>query len=245
MKLFFRQLRVELAALYRIIAMLGYDDLIFTHITAKLPSGLFLINQYGMGFEEVTASSLLVINEEGEVVRGDGSTFNRAGFVIHSAIHSARPDAQCVIHTHEPHLVGVAAQEGGLLPLSQQATVVLARGLAYHSYQGIAVNEKERIDLQVNLGKNNNLILRNHGGLSVGSSVAAAFVNHYLLIESCKIQLFAQSGGSRLQYIDMTRLRSPEKAAKESVAGSKVPIEELTYRMMLRRLARFNPGWDQ
>lgn len=182
-----QQTRIELAAAYRLVNQFGWDDLIFTHLSAKIPNTeTFLINQYGLRFDEITASNLVKVDLEGNVI-GEG-IINPAGFVIHSAIHEARPDVQFIIHTHTNEGVAVSADKRGLLPISQRA-VIIARNLSYHDYTGIVVDDDERITLQHDLGNNEYFILRNHGLLTVGRNVASAFMNMYRLQKSCEIQV--------------------------------------------------------
>jgi ribulose-5-phosphate 4-epimerase/fuculose-1-phosphate aldolase len=197
------QVRVDLAAAYRLVAVYGWDDLVFTHISARVPGPEhhFLINPYGMMFEEITASSLVKVDLEGRIVMESGdhinSHINPAGFTIHSAVHAAREDALCVMHLHTDCGIAVSAQEKGLLPISQQSLFVLA-SLGYHDYEGLALNDEEKPRLVADLGKNTFLILRNHGLLTVGPSVADAFLSMFLLERACRIQILAQSGGSKL-----------------------------------------------
>lgn len=197
------QLRCDLAACYRLVALHGWTDLIFTHISARLPGDdhRFLINPYGMLFEEVTASSLIVVDQQGNKLNDSPFNVNRAGFVIHSAIHAAREDAQCVLHTHTRAGIAVSAQKCGVLPISQQSTFVLA-SLGYHDYEGVAIRDEERVSLQADLGTANFLMLRNHGLLTVGRSIAEAFLGMYLFENTCQIQLSAQAGGELTQVND-------------------------------------------
>ena len=198
------RLRVELAACYRLVALFGWDDVVFTHISARVPGegDCFLINPYGMLFEEITASSLVLVNEACEKLRDNPYPVNPAGFVIHSAIHQARPDVQCVLHTHTVDGVAVSAQREGLLPISQQASVVL-QGLAYHDYEGIAVRDEEKVRLQRDLGDKSFMILRNHGLLTVGASVPDAFLFMYGLQKACEVQIRAQAGGELITIVGM------------------------------------------
>lgn len=191
------QLRVDLAACYRLVAAYGWSDLIFTHISARIPGPEhhFLINPYGMLFEEITASSLIKIDQQGEKLSESPHPVNRAGFVIHSAVHAAREDAGCVLHTHTRAGVAVSAQACGVLPISQQSTFVLA-SLGYHTYEGVALHDAEKPRLQADLGQANHLMLRNHGLLVVGSSIAEAFLLMYNFESTCQIQLAAQAGGA-------------------------------------------------
>ncbi|MGI9271168.1 MAG: class II aldolase/adducin family protein [Woeseiaceae bacterium] len=212
------QLRVDLAACYRIIAMHGWDDLVFTHISARVagPDEHFLINPYGMMFEEVTASSLVKVDLAGEKVLQSPHPINPAGFVIHSAIHEAREDVVCVLHTHTKAGVAVSAQADGLLPISQVSLFPYAT-LAYHAYEGVALNEDEKPRLVADLGEKNALILRNHGLLTTGASIADAFLMMYVLETACQTQILAQSGGGELVQV-------PEPI----VAGIRAQAEEVT-----------------
>jgi ribulose-5-phosphate 4-epimerase/fuculose-1-phosphate aldolase len=191
--------RVDLAASYRLVAHFGWEDLVFTHITARVPGSddQFLINPYGVFFDEITASSLVKIDLQGNKVEDSPFPVNPAGFVIHSAIHAARHDAKCVLHTHTLNGVAVAAQREGLLPISQHSIFVLA-SLGYHDFEGPALRDDEKPRLVADLGDNSSLILRNHGLLTVGETVAEAFVAMYFLEASCAIQVRAQSGGGEL-----------------------------------------------
>lgn len=190
------QVRVDLAAAYRLVAHYGWDDLVFTHISARVPGPEhhFLINPYGMMFEEITASSLVKVDLEGNIVMPSDYKINPAGFTIHSAVHAAREDALCVMHLHTDNGIAVSAQADGLLPISQQSLFVLA-SLGYHDYEGLALNDEEKPRLVADLGMKTFLILRNHGLLTVGVSVAEAFLSMFLLERACKIQILAQSGG--------------------------------------------------
>ena len=214
------QLRCDLAACYRLVALHGWSDLVFTHISAKLPGGdeRFLINPYGLLFDEITASSLIVVDQQGNKCSESPFPVNRAGFVIHSAIHAVRPDAGCVLHTHTRAGVGVSAQKGGILPISQQSTLVLA-SLAYHDYEGIAVRDDEKPRLQADLGRASYLMLRNHGLLTVGPSVADAFLQMYLFETSCQIQLAAQSGGAELIEVEPSVLDGVAESVRRQTEG--------------------------
>ncbi len=190
------QLRCDLAACYRLAAAYGWSDLVFTHISARVPGDdhSFLINPYGLMFDEITASSLVLVDQHGDKRRESPFPVNPAGFVIHSTIHAARDDAQCVMHTHTRAGVAVSAQAGGVLPISQQSTFVL-NSLAYHDYEGVALRDEEKPRLQADLGRANYLLLRNHGLLTVGRSIADAFLAMYIFESTCAIQLAAQAGG--------------------------------------------------
>ena len=198
------QLRCDLAACYRLVALYGWSDLVFTHITAKLPESVsggehqFLINPYGLMFDEITASSLIRVDMKCNKLHESPFPVNPAGFVIHSAVHEARPDAGCVLHTHTRAGVGVSAQKEGILPISQQSTFVLA-SLAYHEYEGVAFRDEEKPRLQADLGTANFLMLRNHGLLTVGKTIADAFLAMYTFENTCRIQVDAQAGGTLTQ----------------------------------------------
>ncbi|MEO7743666.1 MAG: class II aldolase/adducin family protein [Usitatibacter sp.] len=194
--------RVALAACYRLVAHYHWDDLIFTHISARVPGPEhhFLINPYAMMFDEVTASNLVKIDLQGRKVMDSPHEVNPAGFTIHSAIHSAREDAECIIHVHSVNGTAVAAQDKGLLPLSQHSIFVLA-SLAYHDYEGVALEDDEKPRLVRDLGNKRFLMLRNHGLLTVGRSVAEAFVAMYFFETACMIQVRAQAGGGELRRI--------------------------------------------
>lgn len=195
------QARCDLAALYRLVAHFRMTDLIDTHITLRVPSPdhHFLINRYGVIFDQMKASDLVLIDKDGNVVHGNPETsrVNAAGFVIHSAIHMARPDLNCVIHTHTAAGMAVAAQEQGLLPISQHALKFYGK-LAYHTYEGIALSLDERERLVADLGTHKAMILRNHGLLAAGSSVAQAFHEIHFLERACQAQIQALSGNSKL-----------------------------------------------
>src|SRR6266508_4790068 len=182
------QTRVDLAAAYRLVAHYGWDDLIFTHISARVPGPEhhFLINPYGMMFDEITASSLIEIDLNGNKVKQSPYIVNPAGFTIHSAVHAARADALCVMHLHTDHGIAVSAQRQGLLPISQQALFPLS-SLGYHDYEGLALNEEEKPRLVSDLGANKYMILRNHVRLTVGRSVAESFLSMFILERACKI----------------------------------------------------------
>ena len=239
-------LRVNLAACYRLVAMYGWSDLIFTHISAKLPESVsgkdhhFLINPYGLMFDEITASSLLKIDLQGKQINESSFYVNHAGFVIHSTIHEARHDAVCVLHTHSRAGVAVSAQKEGLLPISQQSSLLLS-SLAYHDYEGLAVHDDERDRLKADLGDNKYMILRNHGLLTVGCSVPDAFLAMYFLETSCQIQISAQAGGT-LSPVPQKVLDGVTAAVR--VQQSKGSAADLAWPALLRRLDRLSPGYD-
>jgi ribulose-5-phosphate 4-epimerase/fuculose-1-phosphate aldolase len=234
--------RVDLAAAYRMVAMFGWDDLVFTHISARVPGreGEFLINPYGLFFEEITASSLVKVDAMG--VKLDDTPFevNPAGFTIHSAVHGARHDVGCVLHTHTANGIAVSAQAGGVLPLSQQSIFVLA-SLGYHDYEGVALREDEKPRLVADLGGHSFLMLRNHGLLTVGATVADAFLSMYLFETVCTIQVRAQAGGGELVRVDP---RIVQGAQQQAAAVTRGLGAQLVWPGLLRRLDRRLPGYD-
>jgi ribulose-5-phosphate 4-epimerase/fuculose-1-phosphate aldolase len=234
------QIRIDLAAAYRLVALYGWDDLIFTHITAKIPnSDHFLINPYGLMFEEITASSLVKINLAGEKVMESPHPINPAGFTIHSCIHAARPDAHCVMHTHSINGVAVSAQETGVLPLSQQSYFVLS-SLAYHDYEGVALLEDEKPRLVADLGSKHFLMLRNHGLLTTGTSVAEAFLAMYIFEAACMVQVRAQAGGGALRHIpDAILAKASEQMAQVTLGMGGA----MTWPALLRKLDRVCPDY--
>jgi ribulose-5-phosphate 4-epimerase/fuculose-1-phosphate aldolase len=237
-----RKARLDLAAAYRLVALYGWDDLIFTHISARVPGPEhhFLINPYGMTFDEITASSLVKVDLQGKKVDESPYPINPAGFTIHSAIHAAREDALCVLHVHSKNGVAVSAQKKGLLPISQQAMLVLG-GLAYHDYEGVALEEDEKPRLVRDLGRKRLLMLRNHGLLTVGPTAAEAFVNMYVLEAACSIQVRAQAGGAELIEIDPRLIASAAAQSREVTKG--VGPGALAWPALLRKLDRVDPSW--
>ena len=237
------QMRVNLAACYRMIAYYGWDDLVFTHISARVPGteNEFLINPYGMLFEEITASSLVKVNKLGEKVMPSAFDINPAGFIIHSAVHEARDDAHCVIHLHTIDGVAISAQEQGLLPISQQSLFPLSN-LAYHEYEGIALNPEEKVRLVADLGDANFMILRNHGLLTCASTIADAFLNMYFLQKSCETQVKAQSGGGTLTLIPEQILSGIQVASKQVTKGA---FGGIAWPGILRKLRRTDPSFEE
>jgi ribulose-5-phosphate 4-epimerase/fuculose-1-phosphate aldolase len=237
------QLRVDLAACYRLVALFGWDDLIFTHISARLPGPEhhFLINPYGMMFDEITASSLVKVDLHGKKIAPSPHDINPAGFTIHSAIHAAREDAACVLHVHSVNGVAVSAHRDGLLPLSQHSIFVLS-SLAYHDYEGVALDEDEKPRLVRDLGDRRFLMLRNHGLLTVGRSVAEAFVAMYFFETSCMIQVRAQSGGPHLNRISDAIVDGAEEQWERVTHGAG---GGLAWPALLRKLDRIDAGFRQ
>ena len=235
--------RVDLAAAYRLVAHYGWDDLIFTHLSARVPGPEhhFLINPYGMMFEEITASSLVKVNLAGEIVMPSPYFINPAGFTIHSAVHAAREDALCVIHLHTDYGIAVSAQTDGLLPISQQALFALS-SLAYHDYEGLALNEDEKSRLVADLSNKSNMILRNHGLLTIGKTAAEAFLSMYMLERACRIQILSQAGGGTLLPVPDEILQSVAAQLGAVTVGQGA---QLTWPGLLRKLDRMDSSFRE
>jgi ribulose-5-phosphate 4-epimerase/fuculose-1-phosphate aldolase len=238
-------LRCDLAACYRLVAAYGWADLVFTHISAKLPDSVtggehqFLINPYGLMFDEITASSLVKVDAACNKLHDTPFPVNPAGFVIHSAVHEARPEAGCVLHTHTRAGVGVSAQKHGILPISQQSTFVLA-SLAYHDYEGVAFRPEEKPRLQADLGQANYLVLRNHGMLTVGRTIADAFLSMYTLEATCRIQIDALAGGQELVQVNPAILAGMADVMRIATAGQGAQI---AWPALLRKVERLDPSY--
>ena len=233
--------RVALAACYRLTAMYGWQDLIFTHISARVPGPEhhFLINPYGMLFEEITASSLIKVDLLGQKVSESPFEINPAGFTIHSAVHASREDAKCVIHVHSVNGIAVSCQKAGVLPISQQSIFVLSR-LAYHNYEGVALNEEEKPRLVSDLGDKSFLMLRNHGLLTVAESIVDAFLYMYFFESCCMIQVRAQAGGGELIQIHSKIIEGAKAQAKAATSGMQ---GELAWPGLLRKLDRMDDSY--
>ena len=240
------QLRCDLAACYRLVALYGWSDLAFTHISAKLPESVsgtgqhqFLINPYGLMFDEITASSLIKVDMQCNQLHESPFPVNPAGFVIHSAVHEARPEAGCVLHTHTRAGVAVSAQKGGVLPISQQSTFVLG-SLAYHAYEGVAFRDAEKPRLQADLGAANFLMLRNHGLLTVGKTIADAFLSMYTFENTCRIQIDAQAGGELID-VNPQIVSGVAQAMRVQTGGLGGAF---AWPALLRKVQRELPGWN-
>jgi ribulose-5-phosphate 4-epimerase/fuculose-1-phosphate aldolase len=235
------QLRCDLAACYRLVAAYGWSDLVFTHVSARIPGPQhhFLINPYGLLFDEITASSLIKVDQDCNKLSESAFPVNPAGFVIHSAIHQAREDAGCVLHTHSRAGVAVSAQKCGVLPISQQSTFVLS-SLGYHDYEGVALRDDEKPRLQDDMGSARFLMLRNHGLLTVGRTVADAFMNMYTFESTCRIQIDAQSGGDLVSIAPAILLGAAQ--ASRTVTLGQGP-GALAWPALLRKLERTDPGY--
>ena len=233
------QLRVDLAATYRLVAMYGWDDMIFTHISVRVPGPEhhFLINPYGMLFEEITASSLVKVDLDGNIVMDSPYFVNPAGFTIHSAVHMAREDAKCVLHLHTDDGMAVSAQDDGVLPLSQLSMLVRSH-LAYHDYEGVALNHDERERIVADLGDKNLMMLRNHGTLSVGENCAMAFLGIYFLERSCSVQVRALTSKSH-----MPSQEAMDTVDEQSAVLFQPGIDALAWPALLRKLDRIDPSF--
>ena len=236
------QLRVDLAACYRVVALYGWSDLVFTHISARVPGPQhhFLINPYGLMFDEITASSLVKVDQQCNKVIDSPFPVNPAGFLIHSAVHEARHDVQCVLHTHTRAGVAVSAQKCGILPISQQSTFVLA-SLAYHDYEGVAFREEEKPRLQADLGQANFLVLRNHGLLVAGANIADAFLQMYTFESTCRIQLDAQAGGELVE-VDPRIVSGVAEALRVQTGGLGGAF---VWPSLVRKLDRIDPAYKE
>jgi ribulose-5-phosphate 4-epimerase/fuculose-1-phosphate aldolase len=237
-----KALRVDLAACYRLVALYGWDDLIFTHISARIPGPEhhFLINPYGMMFEEITASSLVKIGMDGQPIGNPPYPVNPAGFTIHSAVHEVREDAGCVMHLHTPDGTAVATSSEGLLPLNQTAQLIVA-DLAYHDYEGVALDHDERPRIQKDLGSKNVMLLRNHGTLTVGETCAEAFLRMYFLERACTMQVRTRALGTKEYPTEMSVIEKNMALSEgESLRNA---AENLVWPALLRKLDRTDPSF--
>lgn len=236
------QARCSLAALYRLVRMHGWDDLFFTHISMRVPGPdeHFLINPFGLLYEDVTASNLVKVDLEGNVLPPSRYGINPAGFTIHSALHAARHDVKVAIHLHSDAGVAVAAQKGGLRPISQLAMNIM-NDIAYHDYEGLALEEDEKVRLVGDLGEKNLMILRNHGTLAVGDHPFSAYVRLYLLERACKIQVMAQAGGELVEWDQKMQNRV---FGQSSEIASNELFKEIAWAAVLDRVRRESPGFD-
>ena len=234
--------RTELAACYRIFDRLGWSELIYNHISLRLPGPdkHFLINPFGLLFERVTASSLVKIDVQGTPVMETPYLTNPAGFTIHSAVHMAREDAHAVMHLHTPHGQAVSAQSDGLMPLTQTAMLIRDE-IAYHHYEGVAVDLDERERLVADLGTKNAMILRNHGTLAVGETVGEAFIRLYFLERACEAQIHALAGGTQL--VNHPPQGTPEKTKEQGATGLKMVGNLLAWPALRRKMDRLDPSY--
>lgn len=235
------KIRVDLAAAYRLIAHYGWDDLIFTHLSARVsgPDHHFLLNPYNLMFEEVTASSLVKVGMDGRPVGETPFITNAAGFTIHSALHMAREDAHAVMHLHTPHGQAVSAHAEGLLPLTQTA-MLIREDIAYHDYEGVAVDLDERARIIADIGDKGAMLLRNHGTLTVGETVGEAFLRMYYLERACEAQILALSAGDNLNNPPQG---SPEVTAQQGKISLKMAAGALAWPALLRKAYRLDPAF--
>ena len=236
--------RVDLAAMYRLVALHGWDDMIFTHISHRVPGPEhhFLINPYGMLFEEITASSLVKVDLDGNVIQETEYFINPAGFTIHSAVHAARDDAHVVMHLHTNDGVAVSCQKEGLMPLSQTSMLV-RHDLAYHDYEGVALDLGERERLVADLGNKNNMLLYNHGTMTVGGTAAETFLRMFFLERACTMQVRALSAGRDGVILAPEAVQNVVKG-QSNPQGTNVLANRLAWPALLRKLDRDSPGYD-
>jgi ribulose-5-phosphate 4-epimerase/fuculose-1-phosphate aldolase len=236
------QTRIDLAACYRLAALQGWDDLIYTHISARIPNtDHFLINAFGLAFDEITASNLVKIDLAGNIIDADCPfEINPAGFTIHSAIHEVRHDAQCVMHLHTNETIAVASLQEGLLPLSQYAMFALA-SISYHEYEGLAVNPSEKLRLQQDLGQHQFMLLRNHGGLTVGQTVGDAFMHMYDLQRACEVQLMIQATHQTPVMVAQTIVDGIK--AQANIVHSGTTGGQKSWPAMLRKVYKHDPSF--
>lgn len=238
------QTRVDLAACYRLVAMHGWDDLIYTHISARIPdTDEYLINAFGLAFDEITASNLVKIDIHGNILDSDSPfEINPAGFTIHSAVHQVRHDAMCVLHLHTNETIAVASLEEGLLPLSQYAMFALA-SMSYHDYEGLAVNSDEKLRLQADLGDKNFMLLRNHGGMTLGQTIGDAFMHMYDLTRACQVQLQIMSTGMKPIMVEQAIVDNIK--AQANVVHSGATGGQKSWPAMLRKVYKADPSFAQ
>lgn len=234
-------IRVDLAAAYRLCALQGWDDLIYTHISARVPGAEhhFLVNPLGLGFDEITASSLVKIDLDGNVIGDSQYRPNAAGFVIHGGIHQGRDDAMSIMHLHTEHGMALSILEEGLLPLTQHAMRFYDR-IGYHDYEGIALSTEERKRLINALGSHNALVLRNHGTLTVGTSVGAAFVEMFYLEKAAKAQMLALSCNRPITVPDQATCQLTAQQWQDDFSSTR----NREWPALLRKLKRVAPGYD-
>jgi len=236
--------RVELAAAYRLYVMHGWDDLIHTHVSARIPgTEHLLLNAFGLAFDEITASNLVKIDIDGNIVQQDCPfTINPAGFTIHSAVHKARHEDQCVLHVHTDETIAISSLKAGLLPLSQYSMFALA-SMSYHDYEGLAVVEEEKQRLQENLGNANFMLLRNHGALTLGKTIGDAFMHMYDLTRACKIQIQIMSTQMDPIYVDQSIVDGIK--AQANIVHSGQTGGQKAWPAMMRAVKRRFPDFDQ
>lgn len=238
------QTRVELAAAYRLYVMHGWDDLIHTHISARIPgTEHLLINAFGLAFDEINASNLVKIDIDGNIIQQDCAfSINPAGYTIHGAVHEARHEEQCVLHVHTNETIAVASLKDGLLPISQYSMFALA-SMSYHDYEGLAVNQDEKKRLQDDLGSANFMLLRNHGALTLGKTIGDAFMHMYDLVRACHIQVQTMSMQRPINYVEQSIIDGIKAQANIVHAGQ--TGGQKAWPAMMRKVKRMYPEFDQ
>ncbi|SFL93757.1 class II aldolase/adducin family protein [Variovorax sp. OV329] len=236
------QVRIDLAAAYRMAAVNGWDDTVYTHLSASVPGepGHYLLNPFGATFDEITASSLVKVNVRGEVVDGSGAPVNPSGFSIHGAVHQARPEVECVIHLHTPWGVALSMLPEGLQPTSQYAMRLYGR-LGRHAYEGLALGAEEQERLKEDLGELDGLILENHGTLVVGRTVAEAWMLMHLLERAAQAQLRAMAAAGGV--VPVVHAELAQRTYDEWVGDGSVWDGDVEWPALLRRLDRTSPGY--
>ena len=234
--------RIDLAAAYRLAALGGWDDTVYTHLSASVPGepGVYLINQFGLGFDEVAASNLVKVNLRGEVVDSSGRAVNPTGFTIHGAVHAARPEVECVIHLHAPWGVALSMRPEGLLPSSQWAMRLHGR-LGRHAYEGLALGADEQRRLVAHLGALDGLILTNHGTLTVGRTVAEAFMLMHVLERAAQAQLRAMAAGGAGIMVPSNAVAA--RTYEQWVGNGSEWDGDAEWPALLRRAERLSPGF--
>lgn len=240
------EVRTDLAAAYRLAALAGWDDTVYTHLSASVPGepGNYLINEFGLGFDEITASNLVKIDVQGRVVDGSGRKVNPTGFTIHGAVHEARPELECVIHLHAPWGVALSMQPQGLLATSQWA-MRLHKRLGRHSYEGLALGSDERQRLVSNLGLLDGLILDNHGTLTVGRTVAEAYLLMHILERAAQAQLRGAAAAAMGGRITVASDELADRTYRQWVGDGSEWDGDVEWPALLRRVERLSPGFRE
>lgn len=238
------ELRVQLAACYRIFDYFGWTELIFNHISLRVPGPEhhFLINPFGLWYKEVTASNLVKIDLDGNIVGHSDYPVNKAGFIIHSAIHAAREDALCVMHTHTTETMAVACQRDGLRTDNFYSTF-LDGDVTYHDFEGLTVFADEKERLVASLGNKNIMLLRNHGSLTVGETIPLALTRMWTLQRACEVQLASHASGSEVIPVPAEAIRASQQGNDDQNEEMKTPIEQMVFDALLREIDRIDASY--